>query len=749
MQSAAKRFSIRAIVGLLGGISCALSHGQVQGGTMRDKAEGRTFRYGLCVHQAADSGTATFDALLKRIDELGVDVVRRDFDWGRIQAVEGRWDFSSDDKTVDEFRGIGVDVQGVIAYTARWASTGDRNSKDWLDWARAAPRIDAYADFSAGLVAHYTGRVHLWEIWNEPDIEFWRGTSAQYVELFDAAGKAMHRVDPKVTILNGGFAWNRSERNPNLVAEVGASASRANWNVWAFHDYMTFAQMISRTQTNQQAYDVAKLDIPIWVNEGGFHTLNAGGEAEQAITLAKKLAAAPSLGLSGYFWYDLLDDGTDPHEPEHHFGLLRSDLSPKPAFFAYKTLVRQIADRTFERRFELKEDTSLWGMQYRGKAGQDNVLVLWREGKGRETPLWIGGKTGSVIGETSDLMGVGLSSATLGNGRLVNISDAPIYIHYSGANPLTARSVLMLPDKVPLIRNEASAFEIGIVNPSDAPLELALELGSTDEQVAFTPSKQTVAVPPNGSAKSTVSARLATQKDRASGRILLTVKGASQSVFSAQFPFEAATPIAKLKTPAKLATITTGEGSFVSARSQEDWVSLFEGIPRPEMQWHGERDSGLAVRLAYDDKALFLNIEVEDDFHKQAFELGDLWKGDSVQCAVSVDDSQAGYLAFGLGLNETSGTTAWVDSVPPNGTLAPGGWDDTLGREITRQGTVTHYNVRVPWVTLGLNERPRHGLRLNVIANDDDGNGRKGWMQLSDGIGKVKNASLFRMFACE
>ena len=35
---------------------------------------------------------------------------------------------------------------------------------------------------------------------------------------------------------------------------------------------------------------------------------------------------------------------------------------------------------------------------------------------------------------------------------------------------------------------------------------------------------------------------------------------------------------------------------------------------------------------------------------------------------------------------------------------------------------------------------------MNFIINDDDGQGRKGWVQLSDGIGKDKNADLFMLF---
>ncbi|MFA4943410.1 MAG: hypothetical protein WC789_01770 [Lentisphaeria bacterium] len=43
---------------------------------------------------------------------------------------------------------------------------------------------------------------------------------------------------------------------------------------------------------------------------------------------------------------------------------------------------------------------------------------------------------------------------------------------------------------------------------------------------------------------------------------------------------------------------------------------------------------------------------------------------------------------------------------------------------------------------------PRNAFRLNFIVNDDDGLGRKQWVQMTPGIGEEKNPARFRAFIC-
>jgi hypothetical protein len=69
-------------------------------------------------------------------------------------------------------------------------------------------------------------------------------------------------------------------------------------------------------------------------------------EAAAAIYIPRLLIAAFGAGVRRTFLYELVDEKPDPGltDPEQHFGLLRNDLSAKPAFTALQTMIRAIRE---------------------------------------------------------------------------------------------------------------------------------------------------------------------------------------------------------------------------------------------------------------------------------------------------------------------------------------------------------------------------------------------------------------------
>ncbi len=62
-------------------------------------------------------------------------------------------------------------------------------------------------------------------------------------------------------------------------------------------------------------------------------------EANQARYLARAMAIAFAEGVERYFWYEFRAPEADPYYSEDHFGMTHADMSPKPAFDAYRTFV--------------------------------------------------------------------------------------------------------------------------------------------------------------------------------------------------------------------------------------------------------------------------------------------------------------------------------------------------------------------------------------------------------------------------
>ncbi len=126
--------------------------------------------------------------------------------------------------------------------------------------------------------------------------------------------------------------------------------------------------------------------------ETGYHNALAAtkgqapaSEAAAATYLPRLLMTAFGAGVRRTFIYELIDEHPDPGlgEAEWHFGLLRNDFSPKPAFTAIKTLIAAVrrspgeGDRKVAWSVESDGDEPLERVTLR-RADGSLAIVLWR-----------------------------------------------------------------------------------------------------------------------------------------------------------------------------------------------------------------------------------------------------------------------------------------------------------------------------------------------------------------------------------
>ena len=163
------------------------------------------------------------------------------------------------------------------------------------------PEEASWRRYVAEMARRYQGKIRLYEVGNEPDLGFWRGTTDEYERTLRAAYEEVHRADPQAQVLTGGFATvlehQGRAQNHDLQERVLAEASDA-FDIHAFHQHGPFKEFKTAVD-GELARMRARMTHPrpLYFNETAISSAFIG-EHEQAVTLVKKLSFAMARGAT-------------------------------------------------------------------------------------------------------------------------------------------------------------------------------------------------------------------------------------------------------------------------------------------------------------------------------------------------------------------------------------------------------------------------------------------------------------------
>ena len=140
------------------------------------------------------------EKVLDDIKSLGVGWIRVDMAWNSIQPTsKDVFVWEPFDRIVREARDRGIAVLPIITYTPEWARDASCGT------SKCPPaNSEEFAEFARTAVLRYAPQgVHVWEIWNEPNIrKFWASGAdyARYTDLLKHTYIAIHEVDSLLLI---------------------------------------------------------------------------------------------------------------------------------------------------------------------------------------------------------------------------------------------------------------------------------------------------------------------------------------------------------------------------------------------------------------------------------------------------------------------------------------------------------------------------------------------------------------------
>lgn len=383
---------------------------------------------------------------LSLLSRLGVNWVREGFLWNLIEPKPGAYQWELFDRIVSESQRVGIRVLPVAAYGVDWASTGPESLKP-DDLRMFVPRPEPWTRYLGALVERYGKSVDHWEIWNEPNGKnFWKPeptNSEGYADLLALSYQAVKKIQPKAFVITAGLSpknWRKETPGDHEERFVEAFCRKvpAPFDLVGYHPYtaprgehsnavmvgkipkMTAPVVEAMKSTMKNAGQGEK---KIWFTELGTPTHRYMSEARTAEYLPMIFTKCLSMSnVGGQFWYDLVDDGTNALDPEHHFGLLHLDGTPKPALISYHTLIRKLGNADFVR----EEGDSSVSVYHFDRAGK-TVLVMFANGtNGASRRLE---KTGTKV-RVTDHMGLEEIRDASAEGFQLNLGSGPVYVEY-------------------------------------------------------------------------------------------------------------------------------------------------------------------------------------------------------------------------------------------------------------------------------------------------------------------------------
>lgn len=167
--------------------------------------------------------------------------------------------------------------------------------------------------------------------------------------------------------------------------------------------------------------------------------------------------------------------------------------------------------------------------------------------------------------------------------------------------------------------------------------------------------------------------------------------------------------------------------------------------------WSGKSDISGKCMVMWDEENMYFAADVTDNYFNAAESGGNQYKGDDIQIGVfygdgghvAIGQANTSFHEIGLALTENGAEAyrwrAQDDAIPV-------GLINNVDLRVINKGEKTYYEAKIPWETLlKPNQQPKEGdeILFTFLFNDNDGSGRRGWIEYTGGIGESKDSTLF------
>ncbi|MCX8157285.1 MAG: hypothetical protein N3J91_12705 [Verrucomicrobiae bacterium] len=309
------------------------------------------------------------DAAARLCALAGVNWVRDRMTWRELEPERGQFAATTRyDQSARAQSAAGLRVLQVHHHSPAWANPVSARFPVDLR--------DAYR-FQRELARRWRGQVLAFEPWNEADIEVFGGhTGSEMASLQKAAYLGIKAGNPQAIACLNVWAHHR----PAQLEDFHANAAWPYFDTYNFHHYEPYERYPAlyadhRAVSGGRLLWVTECAMPVkWAGDPSLKELPDENLWDQSERLVKTFAAALHENPAAVFYFLL------PHyvEGQTQFGILRPDLTPRPAYVSLAAVGRLLAEaRPLGRLSNGPTNAVAYLFKARPNGQEREILVAW------------------------------------------------------------------------------------------------------------------------------------------------------------------------------------------------------------------------------------------------------------------------------------------------------------------------------------------------------------------------------------
>jgi hypothetical protein len=344
----------------------------------------------------------------KMLRNCGIPWVRERLSWSYVEPQQGKFQWGVYQTVADTLAAEGISIVQVWHDAPEWTLASNRSA----DGKPNCPQdLRTVYRFAKAVAEHFAPQIQSWEVWNEPDIEFWNDTTDRFAGLQKAAYLGFKDGNPQAKVLQASICQPIRQLNKaedlfagqpdegKFAVNFGSTLFVENlydsgvgdyFDIFNWHHYTLTKPSFSQLKQFRELMNLHDIsNKPVWITEAGIR-LKVSAEKDykglltpndrkiQCRYIAQSMAQSLAAGNDRHFYFvvpNYLEDG-------YEFGVLRPNLNPMPGFLALSAAANILGQAEYLGAYPT-ENKAITAKAFKTPEGE--VLVVWSDEQGEFT----------------------------------------------------------------------------------------------------------------------------------------------------------------------------------------------------------------------------------------------------------------------------------------------------------------------------------------------------------------------------